>query len=68
MFKFIMSLLKRKGEVSMGKHKVDYIRNCVEEKVGHPVPDLQYKKALEMSYSKNCRSMQDRINAVARCL
>lgn len=66
--RFIMSLLKKRGENTVKKHRVDYLKGCVEEKVGHAISDEQYKRALERSYKQDdgCKSMQGRIDAVAR--
>lgn len=43
--------------------KVDYIRNCVEERVGH-IGNKVYNTAIDMANSSRCVSMADRINAI----
>lgn len=68
--KWLDRLLRKEGEVTVKHHKIDYIRNCVEERVGHAISDQQYKKAVEATYRyrADCISMQDRINAIVRYL
>jgi hypothetical protein len=66
MFGWLKSLLKRRGGYTVKRHKVDYIRNCVEEKVGHAISDDQYRRAYNKVTIIDCKSLQDRVDAIAR--
>ena len=49
----------------MKKHSIDYIRQCVEERIGK-LSDKQYSEAYSNTYKKDCHNMQQRIDAIVR--
>lgn len=69
MYKWLKSLFKRKGGITVKGKKVDYTRTCVEERIGRQLSDEQYRRAVEASYKEDekCRNLQERINTIARC-
>lgn len=43
------------------KTKVDYVRNTVEEKVGRPIGDQEYKQACEVAGKYHWANMEGKI-------
>lgn len=51
------------------KHKrVDYLKVAVEERTRRQINDSAFQEAYGKSCKYECRSMQDRINSIARNL
>ena len=61
---FRTSLNNKEGK-QMKKHSVDYIRNCVEERMGK-LTDKQYSEAYAATFKKECHNMQQRIDAIVK--
>lgn len=52
----------------MKKHRVNYIKNCVEVAIRRQLSNDEFNKAYEKTIDEKCKSMQDRINQIIKNL
>lgn len=53
----------------MSKHsRINYVKNCVEERIGRALGEHEYNNAYARSCKYECNSMQQRINAIIKSL